>query len=76
MSKSRAEDFAWSVTLVYEGGPRHGHREGRNMREDPEGVAILEFGDPRGEQAYAIAERQIDRTAGTAVLTLRWRAAG
>ena len=72
MSESRADDFAWAITLIYEGGPRDGQREGKNMREDPQGLTIEQFGDPGGEQAYTIGDRQIDRAAGTAVVTLRY----
>jgi hypothetical protein len=73
MTEPTADNFAWSVTLIYEGGPRDGQREGRNMREDPEQLTIVQFVDRvGGEQVYTIADRQIDRTAGTAVLTLRY----
>ena len=75
MSQSRPQDFAWAVTLIYEGGPRDGQREGRNMREDPQDLTIMPGGDLGGQQAYTIADRQIDRVAGTAALTLRYRAA-
>ena len=70
MSQSRPHDFAWVVTLVYEGGPRNGQREGRNMREDPQDLQFVD--DVGGKHPYTIADRQIDRAAGTAVLTLRY----
>ncbi len=72
MSNTSQDDSAvWNVTLVYEGGPRAGHREGRSMREDPENTTIMAFEDPIGEEGYAIVDRDIDRAARTAVLTLR-----
>ena len=73
MSETRDHDFAWAVTLIYEGGPRDGQREGRNMREDPLDLQFVD--DVGGKHPYTIAGRQIDRATGTAVLTLRYGAA-
>ena len=74
MSQSRPDDFAWTVTLIYAGGPRDGQREGRNMREDPQDLTIVQLVEGGGEHAYKIVDRDIDRAAGTAVLTLRYAA--
>ena len=73
MSESRRHDFAWAVTLIYEDGPRAGQREGRNIRQDPQDLQFVD--DVGGKHAYIISDRQIDRAAGTAVLTLRYGAA-
>ena len=43
------------------------------MREDPLDLQFVD--DVGGEHAYTIADRQIAREAGTAVLTLRYGAA-
>ena len=45
------------------------------MREDPQDLTIVQFFEGGREHAYTIADRQIDRAAGTAVLTLRYGAA-
>ena len=74
MSQSRPEDVVWAVTLIYAGGPRDGQREGRNMREDPQDLTIVQLVEGGGEHSYTIVDRQIDRAARTAVLTLRYGA--
>ena len=70
MNASETPEFLWAVPLVYAGGPRDGQREGRNMREDPHDLTVLQFVEGGGEHAYTVADRRIDRAAGTAVLTL------
>ena len=70
MTKSTSDNLLWSVTFIYEGGPRDGQREGRNMREDPQDLQFVD--DVGGKHAYTITDRQIDRAARTAVLSLHY----
>lgn len=74
---TEAEISNWKMTLVYEGGPLNGDRTSEVLTTNPETVVVMLWGQ-RGRDGtqwgYTVAERKIDRQAGTAVLTLRWGA--
>jgi hypothetical protein len=76
MSESSLEKpLKYSVTLIYEGGPLDGDRTSPVLTLNPETLVIMEFAPPGRDGVqwgYTIADRRVDRTAGTAVLTLRW----
>lgn len=77
LDSTEAEMPNYKMTLVYEGGPLDGDRTSEVSSMDPETVIVMHWGNPDryGTQwGYTVAERKIDRQAGTAVLTLRWRA--
>jgi hypothetical protein len=72
MSESSRPDH-WTVTVIYEGGPRDGDREAPVLRNNPLTLIVLDMAAAgKGDQwEYTLGKRQLDPAARCAVLTLQ-----